>query len=51
MHMFIAALFVIAKKVKTPKQNPRNKKLFNNNKKMNDMLLSVTTKMDFKKHY
>ena len=50
MHTFIAALFVIAKKVKTPKQNPCNKKLFNN-KKMNDMLLSATTKMDLKKHY
>ena len=48
IHTFIAALFVIAEKVKTPKQNPCNKKLFNN-KKMNDMLLSATTKMDLKK--
>ena len=50
MHTFIAALFVIAKNVKTLKQNPCNKKLFNN-KKMNNMLLSGTTKMDLKKHY
>ena len=50
MHTFTAALFVIAKNVKTPKQNPCNKKLFNN-KKMNNMLLSATTKMYLKKHY